>query len=112
MSNTNRRKSKALEELFDHYASVKQAIYQIDEGLADLLLGLDGTVADLGQIFESTDKYLKVIRDDLVLYERELRMALIEELQNEDKEQMGVVDDDPDWETWEEEGGEGNGENL
>ena len=47
-----------------------------------------------------------------MLYERELRMALIEEMQNEDKEQMGVVDDDPDWETWEEEGGEGNGENL
>lgn len=106
MSNTNRRKSKALEELFDHYASVKQAIYQIDEGLADLLLALDGTVVDLGKIFESTDKYQRIIRDDLVLYERELRMALIEELQNEDKEQMGVVDDDPDWER---EGGDING---
>jgi hypothetical protein len=94
----------------DNYASVKQAIYQIDEGLADLLLGLDGTVVDLYKLFGGgVLKYHKIIRDDLVLYERELRMALIEELQNEDKEQMGVVDDDPDWETWEEEGGEGNG---
>ena len=96
MSDTTRRKSDALRELFEHYRFMGDAIAAIDDGEAALLIRFSGSYTDLNDIFDQPN-YLKQIRSDMVLYEWELRQALIEELANANKEQMGMADDDPDW---------------
>ena len=96
MSDTKKKQADALRELYENYSTVTEAITAIEDGSAKLRLYLPGGYIDLDEIFEEPN-YLEKMRSDMVLYRWELRQALIEELANANKEEMGLADDDPDW---------------